>query len=163
MTIPALSQPSDSIGASPSRAPVCAVASAIPDIGRIPSDEGLHVPALRQDAVLVVVHVRNSRSYCLWIDGRRILVDLTAGPARDFASSASRAAPPQGFQHQWFHFYVARGGEAASWDYAGNKTDGSPPYPPCMRICDDIVHHLGECLIKASAAKGDNTLLECLL
>jgi AraC-like DNA-binding protein len=163
MTIQALLRASGPIGALPSLTALRAVAGAIPDIGRKPSDDGLPVPALRQDAVLVVVYVRDSRSYCLWIDGRLIPVDLISGPARDFASSGDRFAPREDFQQQWFHFYVARNSEAASRDCAGNKAGNSPPYPPCMRISDEIVHHLGECLIKASAAKGDKRLLECLL
>ena len=163
MTRQNLSRPSDPVGASPSLTALRVVASRVPDVGRKPSGEGLPVPTLRRDAVLIVVQVRNSRSYSLWIDGRRIPVDLISAPARDFASSGGRSAPGQDLQQQWFHFYVARNGDVPSRDCAGNKTGNSPPYPPCMRISDDIVHHLGECLIKASAAKGDKKLVECLL
>ena len=124
------------------------------------------VPVLRLDATLVVLHIRNFRSYYLWVDERQIPVDLTFGPARELAPPDGRSAPRHGIQDQWFHFYIARNGTTVPSDRTDNEVgDSVPYYPPCTRITDAVVDHLGECLIEAlpAAAKGDKRLLECLL
>ena len=130
------------------------------DVDRAPAQGILQRPALRKDAVLVVIRVMDFRSYRLWIDGSTTPVDVTLNAARQ-SSSLSGA--------EWLHFYVPRKASVA----VANPAAVPLPYPPSMQISDAIDPRLRECLIQAMHPVGVDdrrllegllkTLLECLL
>ena len=141
------------------------VSDAFPEGAAGPS---LYLPVLRGDAVLVVLHVVDPRSYRLWIDGGAASVDLAFGPG-EMTEFAMPAVSRPAVSGQWFHFYVPRNGTLGPL----GTEERHLPFPPSLRISDAIDQRLGECLVKAVrlAAASDplihdhllKTLLECLL
>ena len=130
------------------------------DLDRAPSPGILQRPALRRDAVLVVIRVVDFRSYRLWIDGSATPIDVTLNATKQ-SSSLSGAG--------WLHFYVPRKAPAT----IANVASSPLPYPPSIQISDAIDPRLRECLIQAMHPVGIDdkrllegllkTLLECLL
>jgi AraC-like DNA-binding protein len=130
------------------------------DIDRPPAPDILQRPALREDAVLVVIRVVDFRSYRIWLDGSATPIDVTLSAAGQ-SSSLSGA--------EWLHFYVPRKASAA----IPNVAVAPLPYPPSIQISDAIDSRLRECLIQAMHPVGIDdkrllegllkTLLECLL
>lgn len=143
------------------------------DAARDMSGMSLRLPALRQDAVLVVLQIVDFRSCRLWIDGSSTSVDLIFDAAEGTTAFGSPAPSLSGASAQWFHFYVSRNGPSPSESRDQPWPADPLPYPPSVGISDAIDQRLGECLIKAMrlAAAGDDrrqeyllkTLLECLL